>query len=837
MQVKLYDSEFEITDSMLEAGRFMANTVIPVAEAAVDGIADIYKKCENLETVARNLISVKDEFYEGVAKAYVKLLHSENIIDYDYDAEDFLADYYSVFKNFDLDKLCKIIIDSYNNLTSQKLSAEVKRDFRKATRSKMYGTTLGSSALAGTFNLLNYAAHTVFNAVDGAITNSDIEENMQNLYEEYETEVFECTYSDVYNMGLLYCAIAEFDNFYTRNWKKAVKLQRAIDSGEIPKNKLREKVAEVLYLQPQEKDNYIWAFKLLGDDYYKLIEYAELFEQKAAVKEIYGAMAEIEVQKKKKQQELKIKAEKVAAAKTRQDELKNLSKKLFGDNAEQFNKMYAENIFYPLLLDTPDVNFADFSIQVCNAAKKFLDGASKYIWGRDNFYFERKFNDELKEMFGKFKVAPPNFSDVLVMISCEFFNTILMTDKKIISVTVSEPPLEILYSDIKNFRYVRKEGVMTYDDYIEIDGKTFASVDFDEKIFSLVKQIMEIFKLKRYCIILRKGSLKNLFLRNTTAENKPQISKSEFKAELRDNYKFNTYVYYNYANDEKAQKKFSAALGSYAKLSSGEEPFVLFDSTLFGSAKDGFILTDKGFYSHDIGLSQNFIPYENFGVAQDTKGKDKIIKINAVEIYTAALKDEDIEKLVNVIRKCRDYFTSQKNSAPPKIEKPAENLPVETADTWDELADKKAAPSTPIKKVDNGDIKNFVRQLQEKYKFSHNIYYNDFSSDNTKPQKKIKSAVKSYAKLSQNEIALICCDSTLFGGGDEGFLITNKGVHSESYLYKKTFVGYVDNNLTVSQNEKYVVINEVVVLDTGIFSADEKNFLINLINECKKYFS
>ena len=43
--------------------------------------------------------------------------------------------------------------------------------------------------------------------------------------------------------------------------------------------------------------------------------------------------------------------------------------------------------------------------------------------------------------------------------------------------------------------------------------------------------------------------------------------------------------------DKKIEKKFKAALESYAKLELDEVPVMLFDSTLFGSATDGFILT------------------------------------------------------------------------------------------------------------------------------------------------------------------------------------------------------------------------------------------------------
>ena len=785
MQFKLYGKEFEITDSILAAGRFLVKNVIPLAESATKKIGNTYTDYGNLENAANQLFTFKEKIYAISAKSYVELLHEQELRDYDYQVEDFMNDYYSAFGGAYIDELCEMIERYYKILANDKNSAEYQRELRKATRGRFYGTNLSSSAVAGSLNLFSGAVHSIFNAVDGAITNSKIDDKMDAVYKECEDAVWYCVFGDIYNMGVLYFSIAKFDNFYIENENRARKIKKAIDEGQVPQNKLSEKVAQVLFLMPQYEENYIWAFKLLGDDYFKLIDYAELFEQKAAVKEINSAKAELEVQKKKKQQELKLKAEKVTAAQKRQDELKHASKELFGDNSDYYDKTYSGNIFYPILLDAPNKNFFDFSIQVCNAAKKFLDRSSKYIWGRDNFYFEGKFNDELKEMFDKFKYPPPNFSDLLVMISCnEYFNTILMTNKKIISVTFSEPPIEILYSDIKNFRYVRKEGVMTYNDYIEIDGKTFSEVEFDEKIFNLVKQIVEIFKLKNYCL-LRKASI------------------TEFKANLRDNYKFNSYVYYNYANDEKAQKKFKAAIESYAEISDDEVPILLFDATVFGSAKEGFMLTNKGFHSHGIGIDQNFIylrfiPYENLGVAQDTKKGNKIIKINAIEMDTVAMKDEDIEKLVKVIRECRDYFTAQppKNPAPPKVETD-KNLSVETetSSTWEEWAgEKNNTPEKVPAKFDStiiknatDDVKNFVKQLQKKYSFRYYVCFNDFSG--------------------------------------------------KSALHDKSFIGYINNNLSVSQNDKCVVLNSVIELDTRAFTTDEKIAMVNLVQDCKKFFT
>lgn len=831
MQFKLYDKEFEITDSMLAAGRFLVKNVIPLAESATKKIGNAYDEYGNLENAATQLFNFKEKIYENTAKYYVTLLHEQDLRDYDYQVEDFMNDCRASFGGMYIDELCEMLEKYYDILAKNKTAAEYQRELRKATRGRFYGANLGSSAVAGSLNLFSGAVHSIFNAIDGAITNSEIDDKMDAVYKECEDAVWYCVFGDTYNMGILFFSIANLDNFYIENENRARKIKKAIDEGQVPKNKLSEKVAQVLYLMPQYEENYIWAFKLLGDDYFKLTDYAELFEQKAAVKEIQSAMAEIEIQKKKKQQELKLKAEKVAADKTRQEELNRAAVSIFGKDSDQMQEKYSGNKFYSIFLDNPNANFDEFCKKICNSFEKFSK-YTKYIWSRDKYHFDGKLN-ELKENFDKFKVTPPNNSDVSILVACdEYFKTILFDSQKIYFVSISEKPRSFFYNEIKNFKFVRKEGVMTYSDYINVNGEDLMTVEFDDEVFKAVKDIIEIFKLK--------NSMKNS---SNTAEieNKPQISFSEFKANLRDNYKFNTYVYYNYANDEKAQKKFKAAFDSYANLSADEEPFVLFDATLFGSAKDGFILTNKGFHSKGIGIEQKFIPYDRLGIAQDSKGKHQIIKINAIEIDTVALKDEDIEKLVKLMRKCREYFTSQKNSASPKVET-TKNLPVETGTStnWEDWADEKnptvkspVKVETLVKEISDEDIKNFVQQLQAKYNFRSHIY---FSGNDKKSDKKFKAALKSYAKLSQNEVEVVCCDSTVFGGGDEGFLITNKGVHSKSVWNEYSFISYVENNLLVSQNEKRIVLNGVVEIDTGFFSTEEKQSLINLINECKNFF-
>ena len=195
-------------------------------------------------------------------------------------------------------------------------------------------------------------------------------------------------------------------------------------------------------------------------------------------------MAEIEIQNK---------AEKVAAAENRQEELKNSSKKLFGDNADNFDKLYSANIFYPIFLDNPNTNFNEFAQKIYNLVEKYSK-YTKHIWSRKTYHFKGKLN-ELKEIFGKFKATPPPNSEVLMMVLCEYSSTILITDKNIFYVSLSEKPRKYSYEEIKNIRYVRTEGTLTYNDYININGENVASIEFDKDVVKIFSDIVEIFKL------------------------------------------------------------------------------------------------------------------------------------------------------------------------------------------------------------------------------------------------------------------------------------------------------------------------------------------------------
>lgn len=277
--IRLYGQELNVTDEILMEYSFVKKYALPITEKA--------------------------------AKAYVDMLHEADKKGYDYSAEDFLYEYYTFCENSALGRVYELIVDSYNALTHKKISAEYHRDLRKASRSRMYGAgtsitkAFEASAVAGTFNLFTGMAHSIFYAVDGAITNSGIESDMETVYKKCRDLIYDCAFSDVYAMRYIYFLNIGHEPFYIYR-DKALKIKKAIDNGDVPKHRLAEQVAEVLFLMPENWTLYLWAFNLVGDSKNELIEYANFFGQIKATAEITHAKKEIERKREqaKKQQEL-----------------------------------------------------------------------------------------------------------------------------------------------------------------------------------------------------------------------------------------------------------------------------------------------------------------------------------------------------------------------------------------------------------------------------------------------------------------------------------------------------------------------------------------------------
>ncbi len=98
---------------------------------------------------------------------------------------------------------------------------------------------------------------------------------------------------------------------------------------------------------------------------------------------------------------------------------------------------------------------------------------------------------------------------------------------------------------------------------------------------------------------------------------------------------------------ETNQRKLQNALASYVQLETGEEAIILYDDTLLGGARDGFVVTNKNVYIHNMFSETIKLPIRNirtFGV----KETDILIDLNSVS--TAMANDDSRKDMVSLLK-------------------------------------------------------------------------------------------------------------------------------------------------------------------------------------------
>lgn len=390
-------------------------------------------------------------------------------------------------------------------------------------------------------------------------------------------------------------------------------------------------------------------------------------------------------------------------------------------------------------------------------------------------------------------------------------------------------PVFIPYNKLKEVQFY--EGFLGNElklNGIEINAPKLSKDDL-HNLYSLIADVadgLDSLKLNRN-ITDAKGST------SSTSSTKKTTPKT-FVEQLCAEYSFSSHIYY-YDFDEKPnkkiQKKFQTALNTYVKLTPSEVPLVLFDSTVFGSAKEGFVLTTRGIHINADMQKMEFITYGNLLVSQYKK--DMII--NGKPISMIPLSTEQVSKVVDLVKRCRLYSLREHsfenliaNANPTKTAKPVSSA-TKTPPTSRQETD-----NTNFNANDTATLKAFVRELYIKYTFRSSVYWYDFGeSKEKKVQKKFRNALDGYAKLSRGETPILLFDSTVFGSAKDGFVLTTKGIHINEYPVKG-FITYGDLKIDRHEKDKtHLMINSA---DVSVLYEEDVVRLMEVINLCKDEF-
>lgn len=163
-----------------------------------------------------------------------------------------------------------------------------------------------------------------------------------------------------------------------------------------------------------------------------------------------------------------------------------------------------------------------------------------------------------------------------------------------------------------------------------------------------------------------------------------------------------------------------------------------------------------------------------------------------------------------------------KNETPPKT-----TLSRET-----NAAPKKSAETTSTCSQVN-EPQDLVHSLYERFGYLRQVYFNVSGKKNST---KIQSAVNAYASKAANEQIIFVLDDTLFGGGEDGFLVTTENIYVHNISAKAFVVPWREVQTfdhTFNPSSQCISINGGQKILLSGYSQVELKTLIELLYELK----
>jgi hypothetical protein len=174
-----------------------------------------------------------------------------------------------------------------------------------------------------------------------------------------------------------------------------------------------------------------------------------------------------------------------------------------------------------------------------------------------------------------------------------------------------------------------------------------------------------------------------------------------------------------YFSPDIPKKKKAGAMGSYVHLTAGEEMLCLYDSTVFGGAKEGICLTNQAIYWKTIADVEQSIRYEEIA-SVTVNGKNLFINDKQVETCPAF---DSIKEVLDQIVGGKDLSTQPVLQSAPVVTAPVEasmnvdSKPdaVDSAEVYLERAKEQDAYGVAIEEIETPVGAKQERQLKEKF--------------------------------------------------------------------------------------------------------------------------
>lgn len=546
-------------------------------------------------------------------------------------------------------KICRFEKD-YDDVMRQVAEEEQRREARSASRGRWQGGGFGvkgaikGAVTASAMNAASGAIHSIVNGVGNASTRAKVESEFNKVYQDKDLieELANMLYSDIMYMKETIIKVVELEYgkkipviYSEEDHDESEKLYNALISGVISDDEVSDRVLDMLIAYPFHEKYYICALTLIPE-IHGVEQYAKYFNV------LYGHV-EKEVENRKE------------------------LKKSLGNAVHKFEDKLSDNVFYKKLkceytqdlVCNIEASLALNDIQDVNYIYKVIDNPTldKFFEAFENY---ADFNGEVPILFYD-ELSDGKDSEGIVLTN----KNIYFTDNRCDSIKISLEDIEkinhgedelIVNGTRMQIKKMDSEDINGFAQLITY----LVTIIANSKLSGIEtgNEIPDILKL-RYFYYGNGAELDKAFGQAKEMMD-TKLDKNRFYHQIKGGmrgdlaFDFNLIlenrnwdrVWYIYNSiEDKIRTKLDKAVNSYAKIN-GETPILIHDSTTFGGAKEGFVITDEAIYGKELRGDAFRLAFADINKAEFFD--DKFI-LNDVEIGFKAIHSTDRKFFAKVL--------------------------------------------------------------------------------------------------------------------------------------------------------------------------------------------
>ena len=715
----------------------------------------------------------------------------------------------------------KIIYDAdefYNKVMGQVDASKSYRDQRKKYRGRWEGGGFGVSGAikgavtAGAMNATTGVLHSLVNGIGNIANNYQANKAIEEYYKNpmLKESLITAIEKDLETLkGLAIQFIEAFigikvntELFNLEKQNKSIDVYNKLINDHIPSDKLEENIVTMLSLYPLDEDYYYAAFKIYGDKIQGINEFAIFFG---------------------------VPLDKVRAKLKEEKEYEEALVKKLGDARELLQRDLGQN----LIFEREAINFTNNLVTNVSYAYKYIDN------DRLSFIY----NDIDPETEKAFNMALENYLDYNDETPLVFFNNstsnsksegFVITNKDFITHDNNMKKINISINDIhkvslegKNLK-INSTLVNTYmilNDESELFRQIIEYTIFTIKHNKLLNSGNEIIvkdklnlkdkyfhykdvtraelekKLGQATGILENKLKKNRVYNEYKSKTNP-VSKLDVKS-IAGEYKGDNLYFIDDEITTKVIDKLNNVYSTYAKEKQNNEiEYILFDNTIWGGAKEGFLVTSEYIYIHNAYEEGFRIKLSDI---KEVLYKDDDLYINGLKVSILQVSNEEKHNFKNIVEYILYRIKYRLMINPSDL----------VVNDKDKLDDRK---ENTISSIVSEDMMKEIKLI--KTEFDYVVYIKKYIStskikdlcdriyvngESPSAAAKFNNALSAYLRKVQGEFPCVIYDDTLFGSAKDGFALTCEAIHFRNSGEEPVRINYTDI-INIRPDGSYLII-------------------------------